>query len=128
MNIKWKFDWLRIWAGVGVFHYAIAVAGWSLSVFLLLRIGGNTEGWIYVAVRMIPCLFMLVGFTLAVVLAKRRRRLTKWVVSILTIVTLCWFGFDAYRHDYQIQSMTKHGCEHHYTTWWWYSDQWDPSR
>ena len=69
------------------------------------------------AVRMIPCLVMLAAFIVATVLAKRRRRFTKWLVAVLTLVTLWWFGFDAYRHDYQIQAMTDHGCDHHYTTW-----------
>jgi hypothetical protein len=123
-----RFDCLRLWAGIGVFHYTLALVGWSLCVRLLLRHGGDQAGWTYVGVRMIPCLLMLAGFVVATVLARRRRRFVKWLVSILTIVTFSWFGFDAYRHDYQIQATTDHGCEHYYVTWWWYNDRWDPSR
>jgi hypothetical protein len=128
MNLSRHFDWLRIWAGIGVFHYALAVAGWALSAFLLLRLGDNRQAWAYLAIRMAACLLMLSGFTTAVVLARRRRRFTKWLVGTLTILTVAWFAFDAYGHDYQIQAMTDHGCDHYYLTWWWYNDRWDPRR
>ena len=122
------FDWLRIWAGVWIFHFALAVAGWSWLVYIMLQGPNDSVRWDYIGVRMMPCAVMLAGFTVATVHAKRRRRLTKWLVAVLTVVTLGWFGFDAYRHDYQIQAMTDHGCEHSYVTWWWYNDRWDATR
>ena len=94
----------------------------------MLSGSNDSVRWGYIAVRMIPFLIMPAGFTLAAILAKRKRQITKWLFAGLTYMTLGWFGFDAYRHDYQIQAMTDHGCEHSYITWWWYNNRWDPTR
>ena len=125
---KKSFNCLHLWAGLGVFHYGPAVVGWLMSVFLLLHTGGDREGWNYVAVRMIPCLIMLAAFVVALVLARRKTPFVKLLLAVATTITILWFGFDAYRHDYQIQAMTDRGCDHYYTTWWWYNDRWDPNR
>jgi len=34
----------------------------------------------------------------------------------------------ATRRDYQLQALTRHGCEHTDVTWWWYDDHWNPNR
>jgi hypothetical protein len=113
---------------LGVVHFLFSVGGWSLSILLLLNIGGESEGWAYLWVRMIPCLIILAGFSAAVVLAKRCRRFTVWIVSILSTASVAWFAFDARRHDDQLQTFGEGGCDHYYTTWWWYDDHWDPNR
>ena len=107
-------------------HFAVSSAVWVRFFLIFLR--DPTPPWRAFLVGGAPAVVLLLWFSVAAVLAWRRRRvsLVMWVLGVLGASAL--FAHDAATHNWQMHAEYFAGegsaKTFFYFTWWWYDSRW----